>query len=482
MSWAIAVVCGIVRVAGALFVKTYFNPDEYWQGPEVAHRVVFGYGYLTWEWQPFARIRGFAHPAIFAIFFKILQLLSLDTPAIIRVTPRLVQAAIATIGDVFLYKLANRWFGSRVATLSLFCQLVNWFYFYCIVRTFSNSVETILTLIALFYWPYLPDDGRGKRATALAYAALSIIMRPTSGPFWALLGLHLLLRSRDRSRLVFMEVVPVGIAALAASFAIDRIFYGSWTFVMANFARFNFGGGACPGAAMYGSHPWHWYVSEGLPAMIGSMIPLVLLGVFMSRRFAPALLFLSIPAIMSVSPHKEFRFVLPGMPIAFIYAGYGLAILQASYMSRKRWGWLYPFSIAVVLVSNAGAVAYFGRWHQRAPVQLMDYLECHATPYYSHLHVPVPMRILECAPEFNGPRCVGDRSKSDSQSFLRDPEAFVLRYYANITDLPSHIVLFDVYRNQLQGFLDTHSYRLEASFFHSHFEQETALLLYRRQP
>lgn len=43
MSWAIAVVCGIVRVAGALFVKTYFNPDEYWQGPEVAHRVVFGY-------------------------------------------------------------------------------------------------------------------------------------------------------------------------------------------------------------------------------------------------------------------------------------------------------------------------------------------------------------------------------------------------------------------------------------------------------
>lgn len=196
----------------------------------------------------------------------------------------------------------------------------------------------------------------------------------------------------------------------------------------------------------------------------------------------------------------------------------GLAILQASYMSRKRWGWLYPFSIAVVLVSNAGAVAYFGRWHQRAPVQLMDYLgdaldkrpgdvqsidfltECHATPYYSHLHVPVPMRILECAPEFNGPRCVGDRSKSDSQvwehrrvhpysfnltttqSFLRDPEAFVLRYYANITDLPSHIVLFDVYRNQLQGFLDTHSYRLEASFFHSHFEQETALLLYRRQP
>lgn len=68
--------------------------------------------------------------------------------------------------------------------------------------------------------------------------------------------------------------------------------------------------------------------------MIGSMIPLVLLGVFMSRRFAPALLFLSIPAIMSVSPHKEFRFVLPGMPIAFIYAGYGIP----GECFRNAWG------------------------------------------------------------------------------------------------------------------------------------------------
>ena len=32
------------RVLNALCVQTYFVPDEYWQGPEVAHRLVFGYG------------------------------------------------------------------------------------------------------------------------------------------------------------------------------------------------------------------------------------------------------------------------------------------------------------------------------------------------------------------------------------------------------------------------------------------------------
>ena len=35
-----------LRLANSLIVRTYFSPDEYWQGPEVAHRLVFGTGFL----------------------------------------------------------------------------------------------------------------------------------------------------------------------------------------------------------------------------------------------------------------------------------------------------------------------------------------------------------------------------------------------------------------------------------------------------
>ena len=28
-----------------LFLKTYDHPDEYWQGPEIAHKIFYGYGY-----------------------------------------------------------------------------------------------------------------------------------------------------------------------------------------------------------------------------------------------------------------------------------------------------------------------------------------------------------------------------------------------------------------------------------------------------
>lgn len=36
----------VFRLWNALFVRTAFNPDEYWQSTEVAHRMVFGYGHL----------------------------------------------------------------------------------------------------------------------------------------------------------------------------------------------------------------------------------------------------------------------------------------------------------------------------------------------------------------------------------------------------------------------------------------------------
>lgn len=34
-----------IRLFQILYVKTFYNADEYWQGPEIAFNLVFGYGY-----------------------------------------------------------------------------------------------------------------------------------------------------------------------------------------------------------------------------------------------------------------------------------------------------------------------------------------------------------------------------------------------------------------------------------------------------
>jgi phosphatidylinositol glycan class B len=55
---------------------TYGYPDEYWQAQEVAHRSVFGYGYLTWEWRE--RIRSILHPWCFALAYQVTVQLNME--------------------------------------------------------------------------------------------------------------------------------------------------------------------------------------------------------------------------------------------------------------------------------------------------------------------------------------------------------------------------------------------------------------------
>ncbi|KAG8057862.1 hypothetical protein GUJ93_ZPchr0002g23226 [Zizania palustris] len=55
----------------------YFNPDEHWQCLQVARRISFGYGHLTWEWK--RGLRSYLHPLNFAAFYKIMALFHLDT-------------------------------------------------------------------------------------------------------------------------------------------------------------------------------------------------------------------------------------------------------------------------------------------------------------------------------------------------------------------------------------------------------------------
>ena len=66
-----------VRVSMAFLSVGYFVPDEMWQSVEVAHKLVFGRGYMTWEWDK--QIRSYVHPCFFAVGMYFLKMFSLDT-------------------------------------------------------------------------------------------------------------------------------------------------------------------------------------------------------------------------------------------------------------------------------------------------------------------------------------------------------------------------------------------------------------------
>lgn len=84
----------VARILIALSTRTFFQPDEYFQSLEVAHRAVYGYGHLTWEWLTAEPIRSIIYPAINIPVYWLLRLNGLDgTRWLVGIGPKSFQLA-----------------------------------------------------------------------------------------------------------------------------------------------------------------------------------------------------------------------------------------------------------------------------------------------------------------------------------------------------------------------------------------------------
>ncbi|KAL8149527.1 mannosyltransferase APTG1-like isoform X2 [Apium graveolens] len=465
------VLCLVMRMINSLLVQTYFNPDEHWQALEVAHRITFGYGHLTWEWKK--GIRSYLHPMMFAALYKVLALLHLDIPILMIKAPRMLQSILSAFGDLYLYKFSRVLFGNHVAQWALFAQLTNWFVFYCTTRTLSNSLETVLTLVGLYYWPCLRTATYSKvsmvpRKYGLAAAALACALRPTSAITWIYVGLLELIAARDRLKFIFLEAAPIGGLVLGFTCLLDRLMYGSWVLVPLNFLKFNF---LSSGGDYYGTHKWHWYFTQGFSVMLFTFIPFSIYGIILSKQWKLSGLIIWVLGLYSVLGHKEFSNI-PDTKRK-------LSPSKCDKRSLKS-----RLAIFFLLATNVPMALYMSMVHQRGAEEIMNYLSqeansgkvesvlfltpCHATPYYSTLHQNVPMRLLDCSP--SDTKGIPD----ESDRFMMDPAGFALEFAKNWS-VPSHIVLFDSQERLLKDFLALHSFQENRRFFHSHFKVDRDL-------
>lgn len=77
-----------------------------------------------------------------------------------------------------------------------------------------NSLETVLTVVGLFYWSSFASSSKkhpsGSRKLALFIASLACAIRPTSAITWLYVGFVDLWQERNRLKLIFLEVIPIG--------------------------------------------------------------------------------------------------------------------------------------------------------------------------------------------------------------------------------------------------------------------------------
>ncbi|CAD5115662.1 DgyrCDS4617 [Dimorphilus gyrociliatus] len=474
------------RCINALMIQTFYVPDEYWQSLEVSHNMAFGYGYLTWEWK--AGLRGYSYPTLFAALYKILAIFKLDYRIFLIKLPRILQAIFAALCDLYLYKFSSKIANQNVAKWSLLCQLTCWFTFYCYTRTLTNSMETVLSTMALFYFPW---PGKPKKAhwKYLTLVGMAIVIRPTAAIMWAPLVLWHFFFNRSvvfRILKTFAERVFI---VLTLSSIVDRIFYGKWENVQYNFLKQNVLNNI---GSFYGSHSWHWYITQGLPVVLGSQTIALVLGLRKCQERICIFLVVWTIFILSLLDHKEFRFLLPIVPLSMhICASYLNQLTENTSEKDDNKSVKSKYSTTQLIVifliaTNLPIALYTCLLHQRGTIDVMKFISndnqktlndtrvlflmpCHSTPYYSYMHRNISMRFLTCEPNLTGISNYTD----EAEIFYQNPISWISENL-NTTEnehMPTHLIMFSTLERVIFNSISQLSFKKCAKFFHSHFAE-----------
>ncbi|KAJ8985666.1 hypothetical protein NQ317_015163 [Molorchus minor] len=465
-----------VRLASVFIVQTSFVPDEYWQSLEVAHNIVFKYGYLTWEWSK--GIRSYIPPLVVAAFYKILQIIGLDTVTNLIYGPRILQAFLSSYSDLCFYKWSGctKWGVFYIAT--------SWFWFYTGSRTLINTLECALTTIALSKYPW-PGSAADDKSTFIWIVALIFVIRPTSALVWVPLVIyHLAVNKESPLDTIVNRYVPIGASVLFLSILLDSLVHGYFVVTVYEFLKFNILEDV---ASFYGVQPWYWYLSAGLPAVLGiGMVPFVLVTIVVvkNRQIHQNELVILGTVVFSVLvysclPHKEFRFLLPILPLILHVSSRYLSAWSRKANSLHIW-----IAAIVILIGNAVPAWYFSVVHQRGTLDVMYPLReialenpkntsllflmpCHSTPLYSYLHVNVTTRFLTCTPNLS--KVSGYVDEADM--FYRNPSRWWQQNYSPTGGWPSHIISFDSLVPSISDILSR--YKLTHQIYHTSIPEST---------
>eukprot|EP00698_Gefionella_okellyi_P019719 TRINITY_DN6087_c0_g1_i3.p1 TRINITY_DN6087_c0_g1~~TRINITY_DN6087_c0_g1_i3.p1 ORF type:complete len:384 (+),score=76.47 TRINITY_DN6087_c0_g1_i3:465-1616(+) len=362
------------------------------------------------------------------------------------------------------------------------CQLMSWFYFFTGVRTLANSLETVLINAALLYWPWpVPgyDQSKVRARCALGIAAITCCVRPTAPLCFAVPVLVTLIYDKaNRGKFVF-DALWISFWSASFCIGIDSYFYGTTTFAPYTFLKFNV---LTSGSAHFGVHVWHWYLSQGVPAVLTTHLVFVF-GVKLSSPAQRPLAWMIAVTVLGYSAlgHKEFRFIMPIIPAVCVYCA---VLLNYLHQSPKRlYRRLFTVLIVLFVLGNAVAALYTSLIHQRGTTSVMRYLRtvpdsqltsvdflmpCYSVPLYAYLHRNVTARLLDCSPPPSQWKA-GIVYRDEADRFFDAPSQFTAQRYADATQIPSHIVMYDalqpVLAAQLRqlGFVEVHRE------FHAHF-------------
>lgn len=411
----LAIALGL-RVGLAIQSPSVFHPDETFQTLEPAHRLVYGYGVITWEWR--MGIRSWVLPAFLAGVMRATGWMSSGTAGYVGGT--VVVLSLISLSTVwFGFAWAKRVSGMEAAIIAAGACTI----FFELVYFASKALTEVVAAHVLLPGLYLGVYGdRFSERNRLFFAGI-------------LCGLGASLRIQLIPAVAFAAVyfcypcwrrrIPAVVAGLSlpvlAFGLVDKI---TWSYPWQSFFRY-FQVNVIEGRSLdYGVKPWYWY----LPILLKLLGPVVLFiwqGALRSRFLATvSLIILGSHSLLS---HKEVRFLYPILPLAITMASIGIVEAAANARTRLK---LPAFSKVVVaagllffVLSSVLIALHFSYWCKAPGAQSVferlsrDSNLCGVAIYrvnwwdtggYTHLHRNVPIvdvldvaELAKKAPAFN---------------------------------------------------------------------------------
>lgn len=319
-------------------------PDEIFQSLEPAHRLVFGYGLIPWEFRDGAR--NWTFPGLVAAILRLVTFVTGNQPLRYLVAIRLVFVLVGLATAFGIYRLAKSYDARPVgAALAAVLFALSSPAIYFSPRALSETASALPLVFGLAL-VLRRNPPRPTLAVGTSLLGLSVLLRIQNAFFCAgVLGV-LLARRRWRDA----ALAAVTLAGWAFLYGlIDRLTWGDWFHAAIAYLRANVIENK---GAQWGVSEWSYYFRVfWTSSPIGAV--LVAVPALFAVRKAPGLVSIIVLNLIALSQveHKEYRFLLTSFPALFAIAGIGVSELigRVERLGGQAWWVAAPMASAAVV-------------------------------------------------------------------------------------------------------------------------------------
>jgi phosphatidylinositol glycan class B len=331
----VLIAAALPRFWAAWFDQGLFWPDEIFQSLEQAHRLLFGYGIVPWEFRIGAR--SWVFPGLIAGLMEIGSWFGLTTGQGLVLWVKTSMALFSLLGVYLSMRFAYQLSGPLAAALA---GAFGGFFSVSLLLSSRCSSEMVSGPVLLAAFMLSRRSGRLRQLSAGALASLSIYLRYQNGLIAVgLLGI-LIYERRFKDALEYSAAAAF-IGVLGG--LLDWLTWGQPFHALLKYVYFNL----YKSAKKYGAFPFTFYARVAW-ASAGPASLIIVTGFLLSVRRAPLLwgLVAGYVLVHCIVPHKEFRFLMPIAPFGFALAGVGIA----DALSRSHRKVLIGSAVALVCV------------------------------------------------------------------------------------------------------------------------------------